>query len=299
MHIVRFLIPAALVVTFGLSACDYTPAGVNLPEGIQELQGVVRPAPIKVVRRGTHVLMQNGRETYFLESASVNLHDVEDHEVTVRGTFEANTDPTAAPVLIVDEIVKDELSTRTWSLPILNISFDVPKDWTGALTGDHASFTASGSLKTVLNVYAQPLEKAPFQALADPGEERQTMPIVIAGKRALRMIDESTGAQSIYIDLGAQVENVALRVITFEYDPPASLTEAQARETMLRLAQSVTLGSKAKSSASSSKGRTTGTGTVIENEGTPCGGTAGVLCPAGYYCDVTDLEANIGRCKKL
>ncbi|MBI3331366.1 hypothetical protein HYZ99_00215 [Candidatus Peregrinibacteria bacterium] len=300
MRVLRFLLPSALVIAFAVSACDRTPAGPPLPEGIQELQGIVRPAEIKVVRRGTHVLMQQGRETYFLESAAVNLRDFEEHEVMVRGIFEHNTDPTAAPVLVVEEIVKDELSTRAWSLPLLSITFEVPKDWVGAVTGDHASFTASGSLKTVLNVYARPLDDAPFQAMNGPAEQedREIMPIVIASKRALRVLDEATGAQSIYIDLGATMENPALRVITFEYDPPATLTEPQAREVMLRLIRSISLGAS-KSSASSSRGRSTGTGSSLENEGAPCGGTAGVLCPSGYYCDVTDLEANIGRCKKI
>lgn len=30
--------------------------------------------------------------------------------------------------------------------------------------------------------------------------------------------------------------------------------------------------------------------------GAPCGGTAGILCPAGQYCFITDPESNTGRC---
>lgn len=300
MKLLRFALPSVFLLALAVSACDSSKRP-TVPKGIQELQGVVQPASLKVVRRGTHVLMQNGRETYFLESASVNLHDVENHEVTVRGIFEANTDPTAAPVLIVQEIIKDELSMRAWSLPTLGVSFDVPKDWEGSIIDDRALFTASGSSAVVLEVSALPLAEAPFQALSDLGmeEEDRIMPVVIASKRALRVIDETTGSERIFLDLGTTVSDPAKRVVAFTFHPPLSQSALEAREAILRLIQSIMLGSKAKSSAASSRGSLTDTGTTTDKAGTPCGGTAGVLCPAGYYCNVTDLQANIGRCKKL
>src|SRR3989338_1266102 len=301
MRLLRFALPSVFLVALAVSACDSSKRP-TVPKGIQELQGVVQPASLKVVRRGTHVLMQNGRETYFLESASVNLHDVEEHEVTLRGTFEANTDPTAEPVLIVQEIIKDELSVRAWSLPTLGISFDVPKNWDGSIVEDRALFTASGSSQVVLEVSATTLEAAPFQAFSDPNaeEEGRIMPVVIASKRALRVIDERTGSEQIFLDLGTTVSDPSKRVITFTFHPPITLDASQARETLLRLIKSISLGSKAKSSAASSRGGSlTGTGSTIQKEGAPCGGTAGVLCPSGYYCNVTDLQANVGRCKKL
>lgn len=300
MRLFRYAFPSVFLLALAVSACDSSKRP-SVPKGIQELQGVVQPASLKVVRRGTHVLMQNGRETYFLESASVNLRDVENHEVTVRGALEANTDPTAAPVLIVQEIVKDELSVRAWALPTLGVSFDAPNDWEGSILNERALFTASGSSAVVLEVAALALSEAPFQALSDLGMEEndRIMPVVIASKRALRVVDESTGGEQVFLDLGTTVSDPAKRVIAFTFHPPPSESAAEARETIVRVIQSMALGRKAKSDAPADGGPPTGTGMTAEQEGAPCGGTAGVLCPAGYYCAVTDLQANIGRCKKI
>jgi hypothetical protein len=60
-----------------------------------------------------------------------------------------------------------------------------------------------------------------------------------------------------------------------------------------RFLQSVIFQKKSSSSAA-----TTMSGSNA-SAGIPCGGTAGILCPAGQYCEITDSATNIGRCRSV
>jgi hypothetical protein len=42
-----------------------------------------------------------------------------------------------------------------------------------------------------------------------------------------------------------------------------------------------------------------GSGAVTSVAGIPCGGAAGILCPSGQYCEITDSASNIGRCRAV
>jgi hypothetical protein len=128
------------------------------------MTGVLLPAPLSTLRRGTHQLMEGGETLTFVESFTVNLRSFEGKRVMVRGTFEPNSDPSLLPVLVAKEVV------------------------------------------TI-------------------GEDRE-----------------------------------------------------------------------ASSSSSSSSTAQTGSGAII---GKPCGGTAGILCPPGEYCEISNFKENIGRCRKI
>jgi hypothetical protein len=63
---------------------------------------------------------------------------------------------------------------------------------------------------------------------------------------------------------------------------------------------SVVFSSDASSSSSSlSQGSSLSAAATGSGAGLPCGGTAGILCPGGFYCDITDVANNVGRCKKI
>ncbi len=36
---------------------------------------------------------------------------------------------------------------------------------------------------------------------------------------------------------------------------------------------------------------------VISGSNAPCGGSAGLLCPKGEFCEVQDISNRIGRCR--
>ena len=96
----RSIIVAALL----LSSCRNQPDPVELPQGTQELTGILQRVELSLVRRGTHVLVQNGEETTYVESKVVQLRKYEREEVTLRGRFEQNTDPSFLPVFMVRSV---------------------------------------------------------------------------------------------------------------------------------------------------------------------------------------------------
>src|SRR3989339_839294 len=96
----RTLAFTALLFLLPLVGCWKEPIQ-PLPLGQQTVSGLIKPASISVIRRGTHVLIQGGEEIAYLESATVDLGEFEGRTVDVSGTYEANTDPDALPVIVV------------------------------------------------------------------------------------------------------------------------------------------------------------------------------------------------------
>ena len=65
-----------------------------LPEGIQTIEGLLKPAGLSTIRRGTHVIEIDGEDTYYAESTVVPLRTYQGKHVTLRGTLEHNVDAT-------------------------------------------------------------------------------------------------------------------------------------------------------------------------------------------------------------
>jgi hypothetical protein len=56
------------------------------------------------------------------------------------------------------------------------------------------------------------------------------------------------------------------------------------------------------SSSGSGTVKVTGTGTGVgpaATPGSPCGGVAGILCPSGSYCAISDQVLGIGVCRQF
>lgn len=262
-----------VVAALLLTSCQ-KPDDKTLPEGPQTMTGILVPLPISVSRRGTHTLMQNGHSTYVVESSTVNLRHFEDVEAIVTGHLEPNIDPDSPAVLVASGVTLVEIPLRSWSIPAFSMMIDTPPDWNPSFFPDGARFSQTGS-SVILSIHPS------LQPSLPAGNSQQ-----VAGYPGV--IVTGSGMQTLFLRRGAQI-------LTFEYHES---TSASARaDLFLRMLRSVrfTAASSVRSATSSA---VTGTGST-GGLGAPCGGPAGVLCPSGQFCEVTDTATNIGRCRAL
>ncbi len=246
------------------------PAGsppVNLPKGEQTVTGVLNRAPLSLTRRGTHVLSKDGERFSMVESASVTLDRYEGQTVTLRGTFEPNTDAKSLPVLVVTgiDVQKDEF--REEAVPSLGLTFSIPATWKREGADPALTFTASGS--TLLTLSVQP-------GAVNPSESN----LSISSRLAQRTVNAQSGSGTIVV----QLENA--RILTLKFAPLAP-DPVTALERLTQITRSLKFVSQ-----TSSGSVPAGSGATL-----PCGGEAGILCPKGSYCQITD--GNVGRCRSL
>lgn len=279
-----------------LSACGHPPR--VLPQGEQTVSGLVKPAQISLLRRGTQVLVQNGAEIAYLESKTVDLHVYEGRVVEVTGTYEHNTDDQDLPVIVVTAVQGGSSDVRTYVIPALGVSIDVPREWKGTIAGTDAQFTASGALRPLLSLFLEDVSSASASSLTS---EVTTDTLTIDGHRAVRLKNGVTRTQRITVDLqplGASTEPAKALVILFtplqeeEVDQPA--WDAVVADILASVKFTDGGSSSSSSAAATSVAPLSGSGA-----GMPCGGTAGILCPAGMYCQITDTADNVGRCTPL
>ena len=126
---------------------------------------------------------------------------------------------------------------------------------------------------------------------------KETIPIVVASKRALRVYEAESTEQTIYIDRGEGQGDDKTRIIAILFHPPEG-GEKVMTEMFLQTIRSIKFGREGASSSQAKSSAGSEESAALSGLGKPCGGDAGILCPAGQYCDVTDLAANIGMCKK-
>lgn len=93
---------------------------VPVPQGIVRVQGVLSPAGLSTVRRGSFFLSQGGRVVYYAESPTIPLHRFVGCDCFFRGVVEPNSDPAALPVLVVQEVEGGEVlsSSSPSSFPL-------------------------------------------------------------------------------------------------------------------------------------------------------------------------------------
>jgi hypothetical protein len=255
----------------------------SLPQGVQEISGVLARAELSLVRRGTHILIQGGIPRYYVESPTVSVQEYEGRVVQIRGTLTRNNPPTELPVLIVGEILeRREEMFRTWSIPALGLSLEVPRMWNGSIEGVEATFTASGASRLTLTLTLEAIENLPVDSL----------PIVVDTKRAIRSVNVQTGEQKVIVDL---LKGQALTIrFTPSAQPPVAAEED--RELFLAILHSITFTHSSKKFSESS---VSSKPSASPMGGKPCGGPAGILCPQRQYCAITDVTTNIGKCKQL
>ncbi len=261
-----------LFVSISLSACGKE--HVELPKGLQEVTGILHAVPLSATRRGTHVLEISSKPFTFVES-EMPLRALEGLQVTARGTFEENLDPSLLPVLIATEIYPRVRALRQWKQPTLGITLNVPEEWNGESDGQMLRFSSSGSLKPILIVEASELEELPNGEQGAVGGE---------SARTLR----SASGQTVFV----KRPNGSIVRFSYTYRGEEEERVEQDYEFRQIVLRSVVFGG----APSSASGISTGTGSSAVL-GQPCGGDAGILCPSGQYCEVTDSQTDIGRCK--
>lgn len=265
-----YLIGLLCVLGLLLVSCKQEPLA-PLPQGPQTETGTLIPAEISLLRRGSHIFRKNGNDLYYVESSTVNLRSHERRLVAVTGFVERNTDPSQFPVFVAQSIRDLENSVREWSNRAMNIRLDAPLNWQGTLQDNQLLFLEKDSSQVILSIYADSNTTPPHG-----------IPIVVGLKKAVRVLNEQTGSESVYIP-----REDSMLVLLF--NPSGASDQTIVREQWLQVLHSVSFSSSQSSSPVSV------TGSVVS--GQPCGGSAGVLCPKGSYCEITDIVENIGKCK--
>lgn len=268
------------IVAWSLFSGPGTPR--QIPQGTQTLTGTLIPAELSITRRGTHVLKVDEEEVAYVESASVNLRTYELTPVGVTGTFRHNTNPSDLPVFIVTSLRAVEIPAVTVEAPSVGLSLRVPKEWILQSFDDGVAFTLTGSSTPLLRVMRSSLTRLP-----------QGTNLFVGGYDAVRVEGEH-GTQIVHLQAGRGI-------VTFTWtsdDDSQDVAFAQMLRTVV-----------VRSAPSSSQKTVTGgflhlssapaTGSAASHTGPrPCGGPAGVLCPAGTYCAVNSPDG-VGTCAPL
>lgn len=259
--------------TVFLFACARQPTNIPpLSQGVQEVSGYLSPAELSLIRRGTHLLLHEGVEIYFVESKVIALQEFEGKEVTLRGTLEYNTDQTSLPVLVVEELSIKEPLWKKVSIQSMGLTMEIPPEWNIEKTeGDEVRLIPLSSTKAIVRISNedQPIPSG--------------TPIRIGDRSGVRVLNEQTGEQEISVH-----DRDSVVFITFIPQDSDRLLEE--RTAFLRVLQSIEwqVSSNESNPSSSSK-----------EYGAPCGGVAGVLCPNGFYCEIMAFKEGIGRCVKI
>lgn len=279
-----------------------------IPVGVQTFTGVLLPTDISLTRRGTHLLKIGQEILYYVESPTINLRSYEGRLVAVRGQMERNVDPMEYPVLVADHIQKVlDASLREWKAPHVGLSMQIPIEWSAVndTRGVKLFLSKSGSL--IVDIFPEKLANLPYDfrtaQLKTPDLSVDVSPILIGSTRAVRMLTPRTGDQRISFVheshiLSSMPDKQAesyYDVLTFVYTPERN-SDGDLDTKFLSIIHSLTFSKAVSNTSASSAPSSDGAGMV---EGTPCGGPAGILCGLGEYCEVTDLETNIGKCRKL
>ena len=282
----RFLPFLITLVLVGCSGAVKPP----LPDGEQTITGVLKAAELSAVRRGSHLLLQEGVEVYYAESSLVNLREFQGKRTTLRGVLEHNTDPEDLPVLVVQSVVDVEETTEEYDFSGWGLSFRAPIHWQLVKREGRYRFYLEGEAgedaeeedgageetgDPILVLWQEAGKKLP-----DGG-----VPIVVDATRATRLTDELSGTQIV------AVKRDKNQILTFRFTPGERLNADRLREDFLELLASVELTEKKREDPTPAFG----TGSL----GQPCGGAAGILCPDGFFCDVQTFDDNVGKCRKL
>lgn len=248
----------------------------NIPEGVQTLSGSLQPVDLSLTRRGTHVLLQDGKQVYYVESSAVNLRLFEGTDVVVTGTVEANSDDSYLPVLVATDVRENEVPSKEESVDLLNVRLNIPLDWVRQEFEDGVSYSRTVAGPSVLKLYASSMSYLPSGT-----------PLVIGGERAVRIQKAGSGSVLLHVQHGKEF-------LTINYTPEKEMGDAD----LLRILKSVAFTNKSSSSSGSGSSVVVPSGTGSQ-AGMPCGGEAGILCPAGSYCSITDPATGIGHCVLL
>lgn len=264
----------ALVASVAISSCTNAVLP-PLPSGEQTVTGILKAAELSAVRRGSHIIEQDGVDVYYAESSLINLREYQTKRVTLRGVFEHNTNPEDLPVLVVESVVDIEETSAEHVLSLIDVTVTTPVQWKLVKREGKYQFHLEEEDGDALLVIWQ--EEGDL--LPDGG-----VPIVVDATRATRLIDDLSGTQIVAVKRNG-------KILHLRFSPGTRASADRLREDFIEVLNSVEL----HSSPTDYQDTSFGTGSL----GIPCGGSAGILCPEGSFCDVQSFDDNVGKCRKL
>jgi hypothetical protein len=283
MNIIQRLLLAGLSI-IALSSCTKTTTP-TAPLGPVSATGTLIPADVSLVRRGTHVLLINGKKMYFVESKTENLVEFEGRRIAVEGIAEANTVKDALPVLLVTKVRSGGIdpSKRDWEVPGLDLKISLPSSWVGTVQKTAAIFTIPSETEPVLIL-------RPFGSGSLPIDG---VPYYLAGHKAVRIDRSSEGLFDLYIQSTSSI----IRLHADLRSQKSVQNVQQLRDLVATIEQAIdsasfiSEGSLTMSSLASSESS--------QPMGVLCGGSAGIICPEGFFCNISDATGNTGTCQYL
>ncbi|OGJ63159.1 hypothetical protein A3A67_01625 [Candidatus Peribacteria bacterium RIFCSPLOWO2_01_FULL_51_18] len=261
-----------------LSSCTNKPP-IDFRIGPAAATGTIIPVEVSLVRRGTHALAIDGETKFYLESKIENLRSYEGLSAFVRGRIETNVRSEDLPVMVVDFVktAYGQESLHIWEIPALDLRIKAPDSWDAKIEKGIVTFYLKNEPRPLIVVSKTSSGSMP------PGSS-----IYIAGRRAVRATQENNTVRDIYVEDSDSV-------INFHFDVSAQNSVKRVEEGQILISQFdnliLSLGFL---SDKNTPEPSAGSGSSV-----PCGGSAGILCGAGYFCDITDTVENIGKCVKI
>ncbi len=277
-RITSSVIFTGIFATLMFSAGCTTKLPDQAPLGSISATGSLIPADISLIRRGTHILLVNGKKAYFVESKTENLVDFEGQTVHILGRAEENSVKNELPILIVTTLTSVQGGTHTWEIPALDLRIAVPELWKASMQMSIVHFVLPSEEIPLLTVTLAGSGSMPMKAAA----------YYLTGHRALRSVSATGGTIDVFIQNRSSVLHLHLDT--------ASQKSMQNVDDIKELERAFENALERLQFLSDSEKMTTLSGSGIPP---PCGGPANIVCRAGYFCDVTDAEAKIGVCRRL
>lgn len=288
-----------------LTACEKPE--MTLPQGIQTVRGYLQPVPFSLKRRGTHALYtgSGGTMIAYAESAGVNLRILEGQDVELEGVFEKNSEAGALPVLVVQKVLAGSSEQmRPWAIPALGLSVNLPKSWKGSIKGGSATFTASGYAMPILTITARKITPATSaQQLYGPLPVRSPGELLVVGLRKA-MAEVDAASEAWVVRVAPSSSGTSETVFTFALksgSPVASqalLYQSILKTVEFKAGTMPVISSPSSPIAPAGSSASMSSGFRAGGEGSACGGVAGILCPKGLFCKITDPLGESGVCTK-
>lgn len=260
-----------------LAACS-NGNGVTHEFGPASATGTLIHSDVSLLRRGTHALVIDGETKYYVESRTQNLSDYEGRTVYVEGKLEANIEGEEIPVLIVEKVTgpNQNEDLRRFEIPALNLRLGIPMSWKGSIEGGVASFVTSDGTAALMTIRLLSGSSLP------PGGTT----FYVKNRPSTRTNGTEGSSDILILERGT--------IVSLRFDPSTQtqLTTEEERDILVAQFERV-LGTI--SFIADKEVPATATGSSLS---TPCGGTAGIVCPSGSFCDITDFENRIGQCRK-
>ncbi|MBP7114053.1 MAG: hypothetical protein KBA40_01220 [Candidatus Peribacteraceae bacterium] len=274
----KFLTLSAAILTISLLGACTRDEGPGIAYGPTSATGTLIQAENSLIRRGSHILVVDGEKKYFVESRTQNMSDLEGQTVFIDGTLEQNSVKTELPVLVATTVKRSfgDEDLHRFEIPTLNIRLGVPQTWAGSIKNKVATFMLPGESLPILTIRLMSGSTLP------PGGTA----IFVKNRRGTR-IDAQGNAADVFI-----LEKDS--VIELHFDP-ATQEQLKTEEDGAIVASQF---ERAISTISFLTDKDVTTPTSGSGAGTLCGGAAGILCGAGYFCNITDIEHQIGQCKE-